>query len=78
MRSFTSHDRTGQVWLGVNLEDEGDVCLCVRTELMRSNVAFVRHWFVDLEVGIEFARHEMLDSDRIWGFDNLPHRRRLM
>lgn len=75
-------DRTGQVWLGLLLEDEADVCLCVRSEpRVRHGVELgFRHHFIDLETGISFTKRETYSGvqDEMYGFNDQPGRRRLL
>lgn len=75
-------DRTGQVWLGVLLEDEADVCLCVQTTAVRNGDTVIgsRHRFIDLETGEAFVKREIYSGtqDEMYGFDDQPGRRRLV
>ncbi len=74
-------DRAGQVWRGVRLEDEADVCLCVRTQpRVRDGVQIgFRHFFVDLETGGEFSvREDYVGHYELYGFADVEGRRRLL
>lgn len=74
-------DRAGEVWLGVLLEDEGDVCLCVRSEpRVRQNIEIgFRHHFIDLATGASFSmRESYVGHYELSGFADQPGRRRLL
>jgi hypothetical protein len=68
--------------LGVQLEDEGDTCLCVRTEPRVSNTGIIigyRHHFVDLETGETFSKREdYVGHYELAGFADQQERRRLL
>ena len=71
MSSFK--DRAGQVWLGVQLEDEGDVCLVVASHEKRG---MTYHTVVDLCTG-ELDRFAERDP-QVWrDWESHPGRRRL-
>lgn len=73
-------DRAGEVWLGVQLEDEADVCLCVRSEVRRQHGIAIgfKHFFVDLSTGEEFTKREdYCGHYQLEGFTDVPGRRRL-
>lgn len=60
LRSFKLPDvvvsRAGQVWTGVFNEDNGDVCLCLESELSTHKDHY-RHRWLDLETGeLRWAR----------------------
>ena len=68
-------DRVGQVWLGVKLEDEGDICLCVSSEPIWHG-GHAKHVFLDLETGaLSRSRESLHGAEDEW--ENCPGRRRL-
>lgn len=66
-------DRVGQVWLGVQQEDEGDVCLVVES---REKRGMTYHTIVDLSTG-ELDWFAERDPQAWTDWESHPGRRRL-